>query len=291
MTEGKVISAEPVDSANYTTLESRMEHYRSVSDMRLERRNYVMVMLDGKNFSQKIKKHFRLPFDRDFIGLMNGTAAHACAQTQGAKLAYVQSDEISMLLTDFETPATAAFFDYRLCKLLSVIPSTATSWFNKEALRLALDGADGEDAKKAAFDKEPLYQFDAKAWILPTKNDVFAWFLYRQNDCVRNSKQQFCQTFLSHNKLSGLKTDEQAELCLRETGNDWNACQDDEKYGRLVYKETVRKTVEYGGKTFKVDRSAWTAHPAPLLREESGRAEFESLRLIPDKPDREAAEE
>ena len=40
--------------------------------------------------------------DKSFIGMMNETAKFLCENIQGAKFAYVQSDEISLLLTDFE---------------------------------------------------------------------------------------------------------------------------------------------------------------------------------------------
>jgi tRNA(His) 5'-end guanylyltransferase len=81
----------------FKTLEDRMLYYRSQTNYVLTKKSYVMIMLDGKNFSSKIKKKFALPFDDTFIDIMNRTAEFVCSQIQGSKLAYVQSDEISKL--------------------------------------------------------------------------------------------------------------------------------------------------------------------------------------------------
>ena len=189
----------------FDSLEDRMLYYRRQTDYRLKHQSYVLVMLDGKNFSQKVKKRFKRPFDSEFITLMNKTAAHVCSEVQGAKFAYVQSDEISILVTDFETPETSAYFDFRLCKMLSVIASTATAYFNRLVAKKIFSGPFAEQA----LDNEPIYEFDAKVWTVPCANDAFAWFLYRQNDCKRNSKQQAAQTYLSHKELLRKNTEEQ----------------------------------------------------------------------------------
>jgi tRNA(His) 5'-end guanylyltransferase len=51
------------------------------------------------------------PYDLDFIHIMDKTAQFLCEEIQGAQFAYVQSDEISLLLTDFEKTTTDAWFD------------------------------------------------------------------------------------------------------------------------------------------------------------------------------------
>ena len=42
---------------------------------------------------------------------MNNTAKYICGHVQGVKTAFVQSDEISFILTDFDTPETDSFLD------------------------------------------------------------------------------------------------------------------------------------------------------------------------------------
>ena len=219
----------------FKNLEDKCLYYRGLTDYKLLPGSYVIVMLDGRSFSKLIKNKFEKPFDDNFIGMMNETAKYVCENVQGCKLAYVQSDEISLVLTDFDTPTTDAFFGYRLCKMQSIIASFATAKFNQLMLShnlekhsydtLLEDGADTLYSVKDAIrtvDNATLYQFDCKCWNVPNINDVFAWFLYRQIDCVRNSKQQAAQTYLSHSDLLGLDTDAQIQLLNNEKGIEWN---------------------------------------------------------------------
>ena len=115
----------------FKNLEDRMLYYRGITDYVLPKKSYTMIMLDGKNFSSKIKKKFSLPFDDTFIDIMNKTAAYVCSQIQGAKLAYVQSDEISIILTDFDNDESTCYYGNRLSKILSISAAFATSFFNK----------------------------------------------------------------------------------------------------------------------------------------------------------------
>ena len=207
-------------------------------------------MIDGKNFSKLIKKRFEKPFDDWFISTMDKTAVHLCKEVQNCVAAFVQSDEISLILKDNSFTCTP--FDGRLCKLQSVIPSMATAYFNKEIIKRNLELGMSIDE----ITKMPDYCFDCKAWSVPTTNESMSWLLYRQIDCIRNSKQQFTQTYMPHNMLVGNNTDKQVELCLEKTGNDWNAIDDNKKYGRLFYKIAVNKTTPDG---IEYTRNEWVA--------------------------------
>ena len=272
-------------SHKFATLGDRMLYYRSKTDYRLPKKSYVIVMLDGKNFSTKVKKKFKRPFDETFIDLMNETAAYVCSQVQGAKVAYVQSDEISIVITDFEEEKTTPFFDFRLCKMQSIIPALATSFFNKEILRRIVETPMSQNDMLDAFSKEPLYQFDCKVWTVPTFNDVVSWFLFRQNDCQKNSKNQTAQTYLSHKKLLNKTTDEQIALLKEEKNIDWYGSDfnDGERYGRFIYKEMIEKETVIKGEPVKFMRSVWKSHYAQILNTQEGRQSFLDLNLIPQK--------
>ena len=84
----------------------------------------------------------------------------------------------------------------------------------------------------------PLIQFDCKCWDVKTYEDMFAWFKFRQNDCIRNSKQQFAQAYCPHKELLNKNADEQVAYCKLKTEKDWNALSSQYKYGRLVYRTT-----------------------------------------------------
>ena len=106
----------------------------------------------------------------------------------------------------------------------------------------------------------PLYQFDCKVWDVITANDAMAWFLFRNIDCIRNSKQQAAQSYLSHKELMGLHTDDQIELLLEKTGIDWNSYKDGEKYGRLIYKVEEEFETEIKGEIVKYKRNKFRAN-------------------------------
>ena len=224
------------------TLKERMKYLQWLRDYKLDKDSYILCHIDGRAFSKMIKKRFKLPFDDEFMHMMDETAAYVCENVQGAKCAYVQSDEITIVITSFkyegdELINSSAFFDYRLCKLQSIIASLATAKFN-QLYTLWMINEDSDKSIKQQINEIPLIQFDCKCWDVNTYDDTFAWFKFRQNDCIRNSKQQFAQAYCSHKDLLNKNSDEQVEYCNLKTGNDWNALSGKYKYGRIVYRTT-----------------------------------------------------
>ena len=224
------------------TLKERMKFLQSLRDYKLYKDSYILCHIDGRAFSKMIKKRFKLPFDDEFMQMMDETAAYVCENVQGAKLAYVQSDEISLVITSFkyegnELLNSSPFFDYRLCKLQSIIASLATAKFN-QLYTLWMINEDSDKSIRQQINEISLIQFDCKCWDVNTYDDMFAWFKFRQNDCIRNSKQQFAQAYCSHKDLLNKNSDEQVEYCNLKTGNDWNTLNGKYKYGRLVYRTT-----------------------------------------------------
>ena len=276
----------------FKNLEDKCLYYRGLSDYKLLPNSYVLVMLDGRSFSKMIKNKFEKPFDDSFIEMMNETAKYVCENVQGCKFAYVQSDEISLVLTDFDTPTTDSFFGNRLCKMQSIIASLATAKFNQLMTICNLSKncydnklSDGEDTiynVKQAIDyitDSKLIQFDCKCWNVPSYNDVFAWLLYRQIDCIRNSKKQTAQAYLSHKLLMGKETDEQIKLLLEEKGIDWNCFSNNKKYGRFVWKQKVLMSNIDSGEIYH--RNKWIVSPGFPLMEKDGKDKFNDLDIIP----------
>lgn len=264
----------------FDTLEDRMNYYRSMTDYKLIPGSYVLVMLDGRGFSKKIKKQFNKPFDEDFIEIMNQTAQYLCKNIEGCKFAYVQSDEISLIITDFDTPTTDAWFGYRLSKILSIAASIATSKFNQLMISRELRLGDYiADSPEDAVINMKLYEFDCKAWNVPTENDVFAWFLHRQLDCIRNSKQQAAQTYLPKKSLLNLTTDQQCDLLKETCGISWSEYKEGEKYGRFIWKTQEKRIHPDTGEEYY--RSTWQVNNAWPLYEESGQAKWRNLNLLP----------
>lgn len=224
------------------SLKERMKSLQATRDYRLDKDSYILCHLDGRAFSKMIKKRFNLPFDDEFMHMMDETATYVCENVQGAKLAYVQSDEISVVITSFKYDGEefincSSFFDYRLCKLQSIIASLATAKFN-QLYTLRILSTDSGKPLDQRINEIPLIQFDCKCWDVKAYEDMFAWFKFRQNDCIRNSKQQFAQSYCSHKDLLNKNADEQVEYCKLNTGKDWNFLNEKYKYGRLVYRTT-----------------------------------------------------
>jgi tRNA(His) guanylyltransferase len=112
------------------SLGDRMKNYEGRSQTYLPRRTYTMVRLDGKSF-HSYTKHCKRPYDLDLMSDMDNTAKYLCENIQGCRIAYIQSDEITLVLTDFETIHTDAWFDGNVQKITSISASMATAKFNQ----------------------------------------------------------------------------------------------------------------------------------------------------------------
>jgi tRNA(His) guanylyltransferase len=117
--------------AKKDSLGDRMKgQYEDRARFMLPRRTYTIIRCDGKSF-HTFTRHCEKPNDAALAGAMDVAASALCREAQGAKLAYVQSDEISVLLTDFALPTTDAWFDGNVQKMVSVAASVVTEAFNR----------------------------------------------------------------------------------------------------------------------------------------------------------------
>lgn len=234
-----------------TSLKEKCKNKQSEFNYLLDTNKYIIAMVDGRSFSKMIKNKFKKPFDDTFIEAMNETAKYLCKEVQGCIFAYTQSDEISLIIRKND-PEGDVFFGGRMCKMQSIIASLATSKFSQVMMVNRLKDiptcASSSDVLEMCIGNvksSPLYQFDCKVWNVDSANDAMAWLLFRNIDCVRNSKQQTCQTYLPHKVLMSKNTDEQVELLKQEKNVDWNEFDDGKKYGRFIKKTT--KTFNLNG--------------------------------------------
>lgn len=230
-----------MDTENMS-LKEKCYAYQQEVNYFLDSEKYILAHIDGRSFSKMIKNKFKKPFDDVFINAMNETAIYLCKSVQGCIFAYTQSDEISLIIRKND-PEGDVFFDGRMCKMQSIIASLATSRFTQvmmeNLLKTVPTCASSENVLDMCIDavkNSPLYQFDCKVWNVDSANDAMAWILFRNIDCVRNSKQQTAQTYLPHKKLMSLNTDEQISLLKQEKNVDWNDFDDGKKYGRFIKK-------------------------------------------------------
>lgn len=188
----------------------------------LPRRTYTIIRCDGKAF-HTYTRSFQKPFDSIIETGMNAAAQALFDEAQGANFAYVQSDEISVLLTDFAKPETSAWFDGNLQKICSVSASVCTMAFN----RIAREAGVPSNA-----------MFDARVFTIPDPVEVENYYVWRQKDAERNSLSVLAQQHFSHKQLQGKSCADMHEM-LHTKGVNWNDLPDDRKRGRAIYNDTL----------------------------------------------------
>ena len=223
----------------------------------LPRRTNTILRIDGKCFSS-FTYNLKRPYDQDFMDDMDQTAVYMCQNIQGAKFAFVQSDEISIILTDYDDIKTEAWFDGNLQKMASISASLATARFNQ----LRVDGWLKEKCEDewnqndiySCWDTKPLAHFDSRVFVIPDIEEVINYFIWRQQDATRNSIQMAGQSQFSHKQLDRISCDEIQEKLFTEKGINWNNYPTGFKRGRGVTKRVSTVTEPDGELGY---RSSW----------------------------------
>jgi tRNA(His) guanylyltransferase len=205
----------------HDSLGDRMKRqYEDISRVMLPRRTHTIVRVDGKAFHAYTRKMER-PYDKQFMEVMDAVACALCAEMQGSQFAFVQSDEISVLLTDFAKPDTSAWFDGNLQKIVSISASVATAEFNSRQVW-----------------GRPHACFDSRAFTIPDYIEVENYFIWRQKDAERNSIQMLAQHYASHKQLHGKNISEQQDI-IHDHGDNWNDHPAGFKRGRIAQRHTI----------------------------------------------------
>lgn len=291
------------------TLASRMKEYESVSQTRLARRVPVIIRVDGKAF-HTLTKGMTRPFDPTLMDCMETAAVALCEKIQGAAFAYVQSDEISILLTDWDRYDTESWFDYRVQKVASVAASIATAYFNIRFQQMF--AGTGHERKIAMF--------DARVANYP-RHEVVNYFVWRQLDWVRNSVHMVGRAHFSAKRLHKQHSGKVREMLI-EAGVSWDDLAAHLRLGTIICRQPREVPVKLdrsggqvrlmGGtspgedlkieyesdgttiKSAKVTRMAWGAEKVhvPVFTEPEGRAWVEGyLTEVFWKEERPSAED
>lgn len=168
----------------------------------------LIVRVDGRAFHTLTKK-FDKPFDSTFINAMLYATDKTASEMQGFKCAYVQSDEATFLLTDYDSLNCQGWFDYNISKIVSVTASLMSVYFN-DYLRNRMD-----DEKLT----ENLSVFDARAFNVPI-DEVTNTFLWRAKDWHKNSIQMLARNHFNHKELQKKNTGQLLEM-LRSINVPW----------------------------------------------------------------------
>lgn len=201
-------------------------YYENRARYYLIRRTPVIIRVDGRAF-HTFTRGFRKPFDQRMIDAMVVAAMHVFGEAQGCKLAYIQSDEASFVLTDYDELTTDAWFGYNKSKLESISASIMTAAFAR-AMRLA-------DIKELAY-------FDARAFNIP-EAEVVNYFLWRAKDWSRNSITMLAQAHFSHAELQGKSVPDMHEM-LHGIGQNWTNLTEEERNGTFLLTDCACEYVE-----------------------------------------------
>lgn len=181
-------------------LGDRIKRYEAVSHQTATGRTPLMIRVDGRAF-HTLTRGMNRPFDIDFIDAMVSSATDVAMQMQGFKLAYIQSDEATFCITDYDRIESQGWFDYDLHKITSITAAIMSVRFTHHL----------------HTDSFPV--FDCRAFSVPA-NDVVNAFLWRAKDWERNSLQMYARAHFSHKQLHGQNRQAMHDM-LHAAGKNW----------------------------------------------------------------------
>lgn len=203
----------------------RMKKYENSYRIKLPERMPIIIRIDGAHF-HTYTKDSKKPFDEDLAFVFWETCKYLAKNIAGAKLVYHQSDEISILITNYDKLTTQSWFENNLQKLVSVSASMATARFN--------------EVMREEYPDKPLATFDSRAWVLP-QDEVANYFLWRQQDASKNSISMVAQANFPHKQLHRLNGSQMQDKLMIEKGINWNNLPVWQKRGVCIRKEEYEK--------------------------------------------------
>ena len=190
-----------------TSIGDRMKRYEKASRIYLTPRMPIIIRCDGKAF-HTYTKGFEKPWDGALQTAMTYAASVLISEIPGVDFAYIQSDEISLLINTYKKFNTAAWFDGNMQKIASVSASIVTASFNTSIYSNAL----AKGASKPAL-------FDSRCFIIP-REEVVNYFHWREIDAIRNSISGYAQANFSHKELHKKSTKDMKEMLIKK-GLSW----------------------------------------------------------------------
>lgn len=246
--------------AKRDSLGDRMKgFYEERTKTKLVRRMPVIIRLDGRAF-HTFTKGFAKPFDKRMLETMQETTLELCKNIQGCVFGYTQSDEITLILVDYNGIDVSAWYDYEVQKICSVAASMATLYFNRifrhkiyefvnEHVKVINDPKTyGKELVESINNLIKAYNesiemgamFDARCFNVPI-NDVCNCVLWRQKDATRNSINSLGQAWFKHKELQGKTTSQVQDMLFEKYGINWNNLSTVEKRGTAIVKDENEK--------------------------------------------------
>ena len=234
-----------------------MKDYEMRDRYFLQKRIPVAIRVDmraGHTFT----KGFKRPFDDIFMKSMQETAKYMCENMGNTKFAHVQSDEITIILVDYDTLETDCWFNYRTDKLCSISASMATMAFNKFFEKNINDWiSKNTPSFHEAWhnpEDEKLYHaylnaskkgamFDSRCFNIP-KEEVTNLIYWQQLDAMRNNIQMVGQAHFSPAKLKDKTCNDIQDMLMTQCGINWNTFTIPCKRGTACIKVEDKETIK-----------------------------------------------
>ena len=241
---------------SHTPFDTRMKAYENLSKDFLMKQTPVIIRIDGRAF-HTFTRGLKKPFDHVLARSMALTAEYLLNNISNCVFAYTQSDEISLLLCDYENIRTEPWFDNNQQKLVSLSAAMATLAFNRffeqESMREEILATGDTEYFDTLERKRYKAVFDARAFNLP-KEEIVNYFIWRQQDATRNSIQMVAQAHFSEKQMHKKNTSVLQDMLMLEKGINWNDTPVRYKRGVAIYKKLTEVTHEHNGETIKVER-------------------------------------
>jgi tRNA(His) guanylyltransferase len=190
------------------------ERYEDALRLTVPARTHCVIRIDGRAFHTFTKELAR-PWSQPLSTALDAAAMHLCSEMMGCRFAYGQSDEYSFLLTDYDRPQTRPWFEGNVQKMVSVAASLFTAAFAR------------------AWSGDAMAAFDARLLVIPQREEVQRYFLWRQLDAEANSLNMLASAHYNHKQLLGKSTQEKHDL-LHAKGINWARQPTAFKRGRIV---------------------------------------------------------
>lgn len=225
------------------SLGDRIKNYEQTFSYKYPIRLPLILRLDGRSFHTMVKKwKCWKPFDENLIDAMLFTAKTLCENIAGAHVAYVQSDEITILIRDDMDIHSEPWYDKKINKIMSIAAAKASNAFNwkfNEKRPIGLTTI----SKTQPTQLNELAEFDCRGFIVP-EQEINNAFLWRQNDCTRNSVQMLARAHFSHNQLNNKNNSEIQDMLMSlNPPINWNDLDTHLKRGACIIKKDVAKQI------------------------------------------------
>lgn len=208
-----------------TSLGDKCKYFESLETSRKAMKGLpLMARLDGIAF-HTFTKGLKRPYHQGLCDLMISTAKRLVEETH-AIIGYTQSDEITLT---WYVPADSPgeyMHGGKYQKLCSRLAAIATGHFNHHISMIP--------EKVSA----PIQLFDCRIWQVPSLDEAFLSYLWRERDATKNSITMAAGAYYSHRELHGKNSADKHDM-LHEKGVNWNDYPSHFKRGTYVRIGTV----------------------------------------------------